>query len=224
MEQGLVYILWIHIAFGALSLVTGAIGLLSAKGKRLHRKAGTIYFLAMTMVFVTGIILASASFNRFLFLIAFLSYYSVFAGVRILQLKQLHKSQQPRWYDWAAGIINGLANLTFIGLGLYYWALNGVLYGGTMLSIGFGLGGLALSYVNLKPFIKRPKEVYHWYLAHMGNMSGGYIATFTAFLSTTAGRYDWIDPVLSFALPSLIGVPLLIIYQMRTEKKLAGKA
>lgn len=221
MEQGLVYLLWTHIAFGALSLITGAMGLLSAKGKRLHRKAGKIYFLAMTVVFITGSILASASFNRFLFLIAFISYYSVFTGVRILRLKQLHKGQQPRWYDWAAGIITGIANLAFVGLGLYYWVLNGALYGGTMLSIGFGLGGLALSYVNLKPFIKRPKEAYHWYLSHMGNMAGGYIATFSAFLSTTAGRHDWIDPVLSFALPSLIGVPLLIFWQRKMERKLA---
>ncbi len=174
----------------------------------------------MTLVFITGIMLASASFNRFLFLIAFLSYYSVFSGVRILQLKQLHKGQQPRWYDWAAGIINGIANLSFVGLGLYYWSLYGVLHEGTMLSIGFGLGGLALSYVNLKPFIKKPVAAYHWYLSHMGNMMGGYIAVLTAFLSTTASRYGWMDPLLSFTLPSLFGVPLLIYWQIATEKKM----
>ena len=74
----------------------------------------------MTIVFVTAIIIASYRFNRFLFLIAFLSYYSVFAGVRKLRLKNLHKDQKPKWFDWTAGILNGIANLFFIGLGIYY--------------------------------------------------------------------------------------------------------
>ena len=177
----------------------------------------------MTIVFVTAIIIASYRFNRFLFLIAFLSYYSVFAGVRKLRLKNLHKNQKPKWYDWIAGIINGTANLFFIGLGIYYSIENGFFSGGALLSVGFGIGGLLISYVNLKPFIIKPNKSYHWYLSHIGNMFGGYIATSTAFLSTLISKYEIMNPFLGFALPSIIGVPLLIYWMNKTEKSFKTK-
>ena len=216
-------LLIIHISAGFISLVTGLISILSLKGGKIHKKSGKIYFYSMTIVFVTAIIIANYRFNRFLFLIAFLSYYSVFAGVRKLRLKNLHKNQKPKWYDWTAGIINGIANLFFIGLGIYYSIENGFFSGGALLSVGFGIGGLLISYVNLKPFIIRPNKSYHWYLSHIGNMFGGYIATSTAFLSTLISKYEIMNPFLGFALPSIIGVPLLIYWMNKTEKSFKTK-
>lgn len=213
------FVLYLHIIVGALALVTGGVALSSEKGKSVHLKSGRIYVLAMTMVFVTGIAMASYTFNRFLFLIAFLSYYSVFCGVRILRLKKLHKAQRPKWFDWFAGVVNTIANLIFLGLGVHYLFKNGPLSGSALLSMGFGMGGLLISYVNLHPFIVRPKKAYHWYLSHIGNMMGGYIATLTAFLSTLVTRYDIMNPFLGFALPSLIGVPVLIFWQRRIERQ-----
>jgi uncharacterized membrane protein len=213
------YILSFHILVGTIALISGAVALLSKKGEKWHNQSGKIYFWAMTLVFMTGIIVAGYRFNRFLFLIAFLSYYSVFAGVRFLKLKKLHKDQNPKWYDWAAGIVNGIVNIIFIGLGLYYF-----FYGnnveGSLLSLGFGIGGFIISYTNLKPFVVRPNKAYHWYLAHIGNMMGGYIATFTAFSATVVSRLDLMNPFLAFALPSLIGIPLLLYWQHQIEKKI----
>ena len=223
MNELIYQLLIIHIAAGFISLVTGLISILSFKGGKIHKKSGKIYFYSMTIVFVTAIIIASYRFNRFLFLIAFLSYYSVFAGVRKLRLKNLHKNQKPKWYDWIAGIINGTANLFFIGLGIYYSIENGFFSGGALLSVGFGIGGLLISYVNLKPFIIRPNKSYHWYLSHIGNMFGGYIATSTAFLSTLISKYEIMNPFLGFALPSIIGVPLLIYWMNKTEKSFKTK-
>lgn len=222
MEEFIQSALLVHIVFGSISLLTGAVTIVSQKGKQLHRMAGTVYFWAMTFVFITGMIVAGYRFNRFLFLIAFLSYYSVFAGVRFLKLKNLHKDQNPKWYDWAAGIINGIVNILFIGLGLYYLFQPNNNLAGALLSIGFGIGGLLLSYTNLQSFIHRPKKSYHWYLAHIGNMMGGYIATFTAFLSTTATRFEIMNPFVAFALPSLIGIPLLMFLQHKIEKSIAN--
>lgn len=218
MNNFIQYTLYMHILVGGISLITGAIAIFSAKGKQTHKLAGRIYFWAMTIVFITGIVVAGFKFNRFLFLIAFLSYYSVFCGVRSLKLKQLHKGQAPQWYDWAAGVVNGLANLFFIGLGTYYILQRGIGSGGALLSLGFGIGGLFLSYTNLEPFVRAPKKAYHWYLSHIGNMMGGYIATFTAFLSTMVTRFELMNPFLAFALPSLIGIPLLIYWQKQIEK------
>lgn len=211
------YILYFHVFVGSIALLTGAASIFSQKGKQLHRKAGRVYFWAMTLVFITGVIVAGYRFNRFLFLIAFLSYYSVFAGVRFLSLKNLHKTQNPKWYDWAAGIINGVANIVFVGIGLHYLFKENNNLAGALLSVGFGIGGLLITYTNIKPFILRPNKVYHWYLAHIGNMMGGYIATFTAFLSTMVTRFELMNPFLAFALPSLIGIPLLLFWQHKIE-------
>jgi len=219
MQNFIQYTLYVHILVGAIALLSGAFAILSAKGKQLHRKAGKVYFWAMTAVFITGILVAGYRYNRFLFLIAFLSYYSVFAGVRFLKLKKLHKDQSPKWYDWAAGVVNTIANLFFVGLGVYYLIFTDASSGAVLLTLGFGLGGLMISYTNLQPLVVRPTKPYHWYLSHIGNMMGGYIATFTAFLSTMVTRYELMNPYLAFALPSLIGIPLLIFWQHKTEKQ-----
>ncbi|WP_375561992.1 hypothetical protein ACE193_05430 [Bernardetia sp. OM2101] len=219
MKDFVQYTLFFHVLVGGIALISGAVAILSKKGKKWHKYAGKIYFWAMTLVFITGIIVAGYRFNRFLFLIAFLSYYSVFSGLRFLKLKKLHKDQNPKWYDWAAGVINGLANIIFIGIGLHYLFRENHNLAGALLSIGFGIGGFMISYTNLKMFIIRPTKHYHWYTAHIGNMMGGYIATFTAFSATVVSRFDLMNPFLAFALPPLIGVPILIYWTSQVEKK-----
>lgn len=220
MEATILYILYLHIFFGSIALLTGAIAIFSENGKRLHRTSGNLYFWAMTLVFMTGITVAGYRFNRFLFLIAFISYYSVFAGVRFLKLKRLQYGQNPKWYDWAAGIINGEMNIQFVSMGIYYlFQTNHP--DAALLSIGFGIGGLVVSYVNLKPFIVRPQSAHYWYTAHIGNMMGGYIATVTAFLSTMVSRFDIMNPFLAFALPSVIGIPILLFWTQKIENSFA---
>lgn len=218
MEYFIQYTLYLHIIVGSIALLTGAVAIFSKKGMQLHRASGKVYFWAMTLVFITGIMVAGYHFNRFLFLIAFLSYYSVFSGVRFLKLKSLHKNQNPKWYDWAAGIINGIANIVFIGLGIYYLFRENSNLASALLSIGFAAGGLLISYTNLKPFIVRPRKAHHWYLSHIGNMMGGYIATLTAFLSTMVTRFELMNPFVAFALPSLIGIPLLIYWTNKVDQ------
>jgi len=215
MENTATCFLILHIIAGFIALVSGAAAILSAKGKIFHRKAGRLYFWAMTIVFVTALIIAGFQFNRFLFMIGFLSYYAVFAGVRSIKLKKLHEDQDPVWYDWLAGIINAGMNLVFIGSGITILIEYPGQFAESLMFIGFGIGGWSISYANLKPFLVRPKKVYHWYLTHTGNMMGGYIATFTAFISTIVNRFEIPNPFFLFIIPSLIGIPVLLwwIYQ-----------
>jgi uncharacterized membrane protein len=211
-------ILIAHVVSGFTALISGLISLLSAKGGNAHRVLGKIYAVAMTGVFITGIWVAITRENRFLFFIAFLSYYSVFAGVRALKLKKLHCDQKPEKIDWIAGGLNTIANLIFFGLGVFYAFKNGFFNPGVILTLGFGIGGLMISYTNMYPFLIRPVKPWHWYLSHIGNMMGGYIATLTAFLSTMVTRFELMNPYLAFAIPSLIGIPLLIFWQSKIDQ------
>jgi hypothetical protein len=108
-------------------------------------------------------------------------------------------------------------------MAVYYAVTPDVNVPGVLLSAGFGLGGMYLSYINMKPFISKPEKAHHWYTYHLGNMMGGYIATFTAFFSTMVTRFEFMNPFLAFALPSLIGIPFIIYWTNKTELKFNTK-
>jgi len=191
-------LLIIHIFFGTAALLSGPVAIFTKKANRWHRGAGKIFALSMTFVFVTAVVLAAMHNIPFLFMISFLSYYSVFAGVRIIFLKQLHKGQRPRWYDWLAGVITILAGMLFVAYGSFVWIQHGF-QALVVLSLIFGGFTALLGYNNLRPFWKRPEHPLHWWFYHMGNMLGGYAAALTAFLVTMAGRMEIHSPVVWLA-------------------------
>ncbi|MEM9983136.1 MAG: hypothetical protein AAF734_11615, partial [Bacteroidota bacterium] len=172
-------IITIHIIAGFVSLATGLGAIITQKGGKKHLLLGKIYFMGMTVVFVTALIASSYKLNIFLFMIAFLSYYSVFAGVRVLKLKKLHKGQKAARLDWIAAGLNFAVNLVFIIVGIVFMTRGNNYF--AYLSLGFGLLGCFISYRNVKPFIHPPTDKFHWWFSHLRNMMAGYIATCTAF-------------------------------------------
>ncbi|WP_297731123.1 hypothetical protein [uncultured Maricaulis sp.] len=47
-------LLWAHIGGGAVGLVSGAIAVLAPKGRRVHRTAGSVFFVSMFVSFLVG--------------------------------------------------------------------------------------------------------------------------------------------------------------------------
>jgi len=101
----------------------------------------------------------------------------------------------------------------FIGWGIYLITLRAGII--AYLSIFFGLGGLILVTRNVLDFIRPPKTKYQWLFRHIGNMTGGFIASVTAF---SANVLNFMPGALQWLWPSLIGVPL-IVYWIRTYRK-----
>lgn len=197
-------LLTIHIVFGFLALFTGPIAMFSAKANKWHRRSGKIFALSMTFVFITAIVLSAMHTIPFLFMLSFLSYYAVFAGVRITRLKQLHRGQRAKWYDWLAGGITFVAGIVFVAWGAYIWISKGFQVI-AMLAIIFGLATVYTAYGDMKPFYKSPDHPTYWWFYHMGNMLGGYTAALTAFLVTTAGRVGLDSPMVWLA-------PLIVLF------------
>ena len=54
MHLGANALLWAHIAGGAIGMVTGVVALASRKGQKVHRAAGSVFFLAMFMAYAIG--------------------------------------------------------------------------------------------------------------------------------------------------------------------------
>lgn len=54
MHLGASALLWAHIAGGAIGMITGVVALAARKGQRVHRAAGSVFFMAMFMAYAIG--------------------------------------------------------------------------------------------------------------------------------------------------------------------------
>jgi uncharacterized membrane protein len=80
-------LLTLHISCGVVGFVCAPVALAKAKGGKVHRRFGKIYFWAMAGVAVTALILSVALPVYFLTMVAVFSFYSAFAAYRVLYLK-----------------------------------------------------------------------------------------------------------------------------------------
>ncbi|MCY3691737.1 MAG: hypothetical protein OXH30_07035, partial [Chloroflexi bacterium] len=111
-------LLVIHIVAGSIALLTALAALVTAKGGTIHVRAGRVYAIGMTLIFLTAVPLAILGADVFLLLIAFFSFYLIFAGWRFAR----NRSRRPQPVDWLAAAIMGLTGLTMWG---YAVALGG---------------------------------------------------------------------------------------------------
>ncbi len=207
-------ILIVHIASGTVGLVTGLIGMVSTKGKKLHRVAGKIFFWAMALIFVSSVYMSIVKQNWFLFFIGFFSFYLAATGYRILALKKLGSGKvKPALVDYIlsfSGIMAGIGLLIISGLlikkGMF--AIVPALFG--TLSFAFG-------YADIRKFYTTKSIKYNWLAAHSGRMAGAFTATVTAFVVVNIQiQNSWI----LWILPTLIIIPIA----QRQVKKLQLKS
>ena len=71
METVIKLLLIVHVVAGTLSLTSGLLAILLRNKVKIHRSIGKTYFWAMTVVFVTAVIVSTAHSNLFLFCVAF---------------------------------------------------------------------------------------------------------------------------------------------------------
>jgi hypothetical protein len=178
MKDILQIMLWIHIAGGTLSLITGLGAMLTSKGGTVHRRFGKTYFWSMTIVFISAVVLAIGHQRTFLFMIAFFSYYFTVRGYRILFLKNLGMSTKPKGLDWFILIVSSCFMLFLISWGAYTF-----INGDTMGVVGLVFGTIGTTFVvrDVQQFHKRPEHM-HWWYGHISSMGASYIAASTAFI------------------------------------------
>ena len=199
-----IILLVIHITAGSVALLTAALALFTPKGQRWHILAGRIYAIAMTLVFVTAVPLAILGNSIFLFLIAFFSFYLVFAGWRFAR----NRRRVAHPVDWlAVGI------LALTGLGMWGYAvviaLNGSSQWITLLL--FGAIALALSLADARFHRQQPGGARR-VARHLTNMLAGTIATITAVAVVNVA----LEPVwLPWILPTIVITPLIVWWNRR---------
>src|SRR6202522_3387572 len=110
-------LLALHISCGVVAFVCAPVALLTAKGGKVHRRWGKVYFWAMASVAFTALILSFALPVYFLAMVAVFSFYAAFAAYRVLYLKDMYKGARPKAVDWAAAVVTLLSSLLLFLLG-----------------------------------------------------------------------------------------------------------
>lgn len=197
--------LYAHIAAGGTALLSGLVAILTAKGAKVHKLSGMVFFVAMLVVALTAFVIGVAKSNWFLFAISIFSFYLNYFGYRALK----NRDAKFKWYDWVVVLFSS-------GTALY------MLYTRQIVLVAFGTLLLYLLFNNIRPQLsgeEKIKEVRRKrVLAHLGNMMGTYIATVTAFAVVNINfvKPGWIV----WLLPTALGLPVIIYYTRVWKKKL----
>ncbi len=204
--------LTLHIIAGVLSLLSAPVALISQKGGKVHRTSGLVFYYSMLAVSFSALIVSFVHFNEgsiFLRGIGIFSLYLVAAGKRILARKDILNGQQSEPIDYAlTTLIAG-----FIAFCFYYgYTINSVVL------YVFGTLSLRFLYEDIVLLRNKPTFKLYWLTAHISRMSGGAIASFTAFLVVNSLHvFGDSSSVLAWLLPTAIGSPI-IAYHIRKTK------
>lgn len=166
--------LFLHILAGVTALAAAGIAVGSAKGGRLHRRAGNIYTLAMLITGLSALVLSVMDPNPFLFAVGIFSLYLVFTGWRAAMVRD----GRPRLADHAGGAVMALA-----GVGMLGWGGQGMLSGSgaqPVILLVFGAIGLTMALADWRDWARGPVAGKRRIARHLGRMLGGTIATITA--------------------------------------------
>ena len=216
-------LLTIHIAAGFGSFLIAPVALITAKGGRQHKRWGMVYLWCMGVVAATALPMAIFYPVMFLALVAVFSFYSAFAGYRVLRLKDLARGGNAEPIDWIAGIVTFCSSALLAWLSAFHPAKIQVL---GIVGVVFGLLGMRIASGQLISFVRKPKEKMFWWYSHLGNFIGSYIAAWSAFSAVTLSRvfggawYVWLWP-------SIVGVPAIVLttiyYKQKFKPRTSGK-
>lgn len=203
----------LHIAGGSVGLLSGSINLLMKKGGNRHRIIGKIFVYSMLIASFSSLVLSALHLNHFLFTVGIFTLYMVGTGNRYIYLKMLGKSQKPKFLDWSLTIAMLLSVVFFMILG--GWLLSNSTYFG-LVYLAFGLFGIRFVKEDLDNYRGKFRFKNYWLIAHLSRMTGGYIASLTAFLVVNA-KYSSIQLplIIVWLFPSLVLVPLIILWSKR---------
>jgi len=207
-----------HIVCGGTVLLLGLIQMIGKKGSKNHVLFGKIYVGAMWWICLSALaIISFYRFSAFLMVIAVLTFYASFTGVRVLKRRSVGNE---KWYDWTVAILTALFGIGLISYGIYLYfnTSQSIL---ALLCILFGTFTFINSYADLRFFINKKINTPLWWMKqHIGAMGGSYIAAVTAFavqnpnLFMPGSSYQW----LLWILPAIIGNPIIAIASRKWVK------
>ena len=119
------FLLAIHIPAGLTCVVTGALAALSPKRHGRHPRFGTVYYWALSVVFVTAAALAALRWpqDAYLLVLGTLSFGAASIG-RTARRHHRHWQRWQRWMGWVGPHITGMS-ISYILLLIAFYLDNG---------------------------------------------------------------------------------------------------
>ena len=216
MQQLFTILLFIHIFFGCVGLLTGTLNSIRKKGTKPHFLVGKIFVVSMLINAVAGFIMSVMHSIPFLLIIAVFSFYMVGTGHRILSLKNTATQGKPLAVDYFLSYLMLFFGTSFVAYGSYIvYHKNSF---GIVLLV-FGIISLLMVRSDFKIYAGRSKYKNYWLLIHLQRMVGAYIAAVTAFLVTN----DYFKlGVILWLLPTVILTPLIFRWSRQKAVKVTA--
>ncbi len=184
----------VHILAGTITLISAALAMSSAKGKKLHIYAGRGFFGGMVAIFLTAIPMSIITGNIFLFLIALFSFYLAFAGMRFAQ----NRKGVAETIDWVAIGFMLFSGICMWMLAAFYFISGNSQY---IVLIVFGFIALALGFGDVRSYKNKTATGKERIAKHLSRMMGGMIAVITAVLVVNVDiEPQWVFWVLPIAI------------------------
>lgn len=175
MEHVIQIFIIIHAAFGGIALLAGFISIVAKKGRKIHKKSGLVFYYAMLTSAIMAILISVLPEHEspFLFAVGIFSMYFVLTGYRALRFKSKNVNLQVD--KWISGIMVFTGILMIVLPLILEKSVNIVL-------LVFAVIGIVFSVRDLTRFKSPEKLKKAWLKLHLGKMTGGYIASVTAFV------------------------------------------
>jgi hypothetical protein len=179
-----------HAALGGVSLLSGFVAAITNKGSKPHIISGRVFYYSLGSSILLSLIAANMPdhYNPFLFSIGIFSGYFIIIGKRAIQYKSpVHSFSTDRLIHIIMVVTCVLMVIVPLLVSNTFYIVAGV----------FGLVGLIFAIRNLLDLSKSDQVKKNWLKMHIENMSGGYIASVTAFVvvnNLLPGVYSWFVP------------------------------
>ena len=189
---------FLHIGAGTTALIGFWSAGMARKGGALHVRVGQIYLAAMTVVMVTGLIMAATLFARGKVVSAsFLSYLIVITAAASWNSWRAIRDKRD-WQRFSGPMFRVLVALSALsGLAIFWLGY----VRGIPLFMGFAFVGIGVGFGTWRDIRRGPEDAKWWLRQHYRSMMGNGVATHIAFLGLGLPRL----------LPELAGGSLQLI-------------
>jgi uncharacterized membrane protein len=218
MENIYTYARFLHILSGMTAFFVAPIALIAVKGSQTHKIWGKVFFWAMVLVAFSALPMTLYHPNLFLFLVAMFSFHLSLYGYRTIQQRKSVNVRRSMRIDLLIACMAALCYAGFIiwGISIFFKSDN---HAFGYIAIIFGIIGMRLSISGFKSFQTPPTDHMQWWYSHMQGMVGSYIATLSAF---SAVNFYFLPDIVRWLWPTLIGAPLLFVWERYYKKKFSG--
>jgi uncharacterized membrane protein len=215
-------VLGIHIAAGSVGILAAPVAMLTAKGGKVHRFAGKVFYRCMAVVALSAATLVLFfGASAFLLFVAVLSFNFAFRGVRALARKRPQRDPATL-IDWVGALLALTAGVGFFAVpflpagsfdigGQAHAHAHAAMRGSGYATVAYVFGAMLVFMAarQIGSFLHPPADRNAWWFTHMAGMLGAYIAFVTAF---SALNFAFLPTAVRWLWPTVVGTPGIFLW------------